>query len=206
MADAYERAIGLIITATIPLAVLLAALATSVIRFLYGAKWLPAATPLRFLLVLAVGRVVIQTTLDFIAADGAPMSILKVQVAWLLMLIPALTIGAHRYGIAGVGVGHMVVVVVWVVPLLAIVLRRRCEVDLGRVARQFVRPVLAAAGALVILELTLRVVSDPTLQLFLGGAAGFATYAALIVPFNPAVKWGLNQFRSAPKPIALSEA
>ncbi|HUI49494.1 MAG TPA: hypothetical protein VL119_12400, partial [Acidimicrobiia bacterium] len=166
---------------------------------------LPASTPLRYLLVLAVGRVVIQTTLEFIAARGQPGTNLKIQAAWLIALTPALIFGARRWGIAGVGVGHMTVVALWVAPLLAIAIHR-AGVDLRDVGMQLLRPLLAALGAWGAVELTLLAVHGAQLvELVVAGAAGTVVYIALVAPFNPLVSWGIQQVRPG-RQVALAEA
>lgn len=205
MARAYVQAVGLIVTAIIPIVVLLAALSHQVIHVVYGDRWLPASTPLRYLLVLAVGRVVIQTTLEFIAARGQPGTNLKIQAAWLIALTPALIFGARRWGIAGVGVGHMTVVALWVAPLLAIAIHR-AGVDLRDVGMQLLRPLLAALGAWGAVELTLLAVHGAQLvELVVAGAAGTVVYIALVAPFNPLVSWGIQQVRPG-RQVALAEA
>jgi O-antigen/teichoic acid export membrane protein len=194
MARAFTRAVGIIVAATVPLALLLGLLAPEAINLIYGARWLGAVTPLRFLLVLAVARVVIQTTLDYIAAAGRPVVILRVQLVWLIVLVPALILGAERYGIRGVGLAHMAVVVFVVTPLVALALHR-AGVDIAQLARQFVRPVLAAVVAGIVIEGLLTVVTVTLPRLLVVGGAGAAAYLAMLVPFNPLVAWAWTSLR-----------
>jgi PST family polysaccharide transporter len=202
MKRAYTRGIGILATGIFPIVALLASLSTNVIQFVYGGVWLPASTPLRFLLVLAIGRVTIQTTLEFLAADGAAGTILRIQTAWLVVLVPALIVGATNYGIAGVGVAHMAVVLLWVLPLLGSTLHRR-GVELRPVAAGFIRPVIGAAGAIVTVTAVEHFVAGSFLQLVIAGAAGLAVYLALVIPHNELVEWGWQQARRR-KPAELA--
>ena len=198
-----HRGVGLIATGIFPIVALLASLSRNVIQFIYGGVWLPASTPLRFLLVLALGRVTIQTTLEFLAADGAAGTILKIQTAWLVVLVPALIFGATEYGIAGVGVAHMAVVLLWVLPILGATLHRR-GVELRPVAAVFIRPTIAAAGALVTVAAVKHFVTGSFVQLVVAGAAGLVVYLALVLPHNKIVEWGWKQARGGGKSAELS--
>ena len=108
LVDAYPRTIGVAVAAILPVVLLLGVLAPEVIRFVYGEKWLPAVTALRFLLVLGGLRIVLELFGNLISADGRPQVNLAIRFVWLVALVPALLLGAHLEGIRGVGIGHMV--------------------------------------------------------------------------------------------------
>ena len=117
LVDAYPRTIGVAVAAILPVVLLLGVLAPEVIRFVYGEKWLPAVTALRFLLVLGGLRIVLELFGNLISADGRPQVNLAIRFVWLVALVPVLLLGAHLDGIRGVGIGHMVVVLGLVLPM-----------------------------------------------------------------------------------------
>ena len=101
-------------TLSIPACVLLAVFATPLIRFVYGVQWVPAALPLTMLSIVGVLRIALELGYDYLAAIGRTVSILAIHALWLAGLVPALIVGARWDGIAGVGWGHLVTLVVLV--------------------------------------------------------------------------------------------
>jgi O-antigen/teichoic acid export membrane protein len=186
MVNAYTNALGALVSVTLPVAVVLAVLAPEVIDLLYGERWSAAAAPLRFLLMLAVARVAIQVTFELLIADGRPRVPLFVLLIWLVVLMPALALGAELGGLAGVGASHLVVVAVVAVPLL-LRLVTYIGVALPQVARQVARPMLAAAAAAAAMLVLGELVEGTVLRLVLVGAAGAATYLLVLLPGNSIV-------------------
>lgn len=188
LATAIPRAIGVAMAVLVPMVTTLAVLAPEVIEFLYGRKWAPAATPLRFLLILGGMRIVMDLLVDLTIADGRPRTALAVRSAWLVAVVPALAVGAEADGLRGVGIAHVLVASIVVLPLLLMDARRSGvrPVDLGR---QAVRPLLsgvaAAAAALAVVPFVPGVVP----RLVVAGGAGGLAYLVTFVPKNPLVAW-----------------
>ena len=67
------------VAAILPVVLLLGVLAPEVIRFVYGEKWLPTVTALRFLLVLGGLRIVLELFGNLISADGRPQVNLAIR-------------------------------------------------------------------------------------------------------------------------------
>ena len=106
---AFPRSIGVAVSVLVPLVVLLAVLGPEVITFVYGERWLEAATPLRFLVVLGGMRVLIDLFVDLSIADGRPNVALAIRSIWLAALVPAIAVGAAADDLRGVGIAHLVV-------------------------------------------------------------------------------------------------
>ena len=132
---AFSRAAGLIMAVTLPLCAVLAGYAPAVITFLYGEKWIPSADALRLLCVLGAARVAVELSYDYLVAVGRTTSNFAVQVLWLLLLVPALVVGANRGGILGVAAGHAVIAGLVIGPVYAVALRR-ANVSLRSLARE----------------------------------------------------------------------
>lgn len=191
---AFPRSIGVAMSVLVPLVVVLEVLAPEVIRFLYGNKWEAAATPLRFLVLLGGLRIVIDLLMDLTIADGRPTTSLKIRTVWLIALIGALAAGAHLDGLRGVGIAHVMVAVLIIVPWL-LVDARRSGVKAVWLGRQVVRPALAGLLSAAAMLAVLAVLHGDLLRLFVGGAVGGLVYLAALLPRNPLVAWALTQVR-----------
>jgi PST family polysaccharide transporter len=188
MAAACVRSMGIVVSATLPLALLLAILAPQLLTFLYGARWVDAATPLRFLLVLAVARVMVQVAFEYLVADGRPRVPLYILCTWLVVLVPALSAGATLDGIRGVGTAHMLVVVLVALPITLRALRTS-GVHVASLGRELFRPVVAAAVMAAVVALLEPAFNDAFVTLVVLGSLGIAVYLLALVPRNPTVQW-----------------
>jgi O-antigen/teichoic acid export membrane protein len=116
LAEAFARAMGLLMALTVPACVLLATLAGPLIHAIYGERWVPAAHALSLLALLGMLRVAYQLMYDLMAAAGKRNALMGVQGLWLAALIPVLLIGARLRGITGVSAGHILVAALLVGP------------------------------------------------------------------------------------------
>ncbi|THA84526.1 lipopolysaccharide biosynthesis protein [Streptomyces sp. A0592] len=181
LAAGFARALGVVTAATVPLCVLLAALAAPVIGLVYGERWLPAAGALPWLMALGLVRIGCELAYDCLVAIGRRRSLIAVQGLWLVLLIPALVIGARGGGIVGVAQGHVVVAGAVVVPVFLLALHRG-GIRLGTVARACAWPLLGGAvmaAALLVLE---RYLGDSVPALLATATAGTLAYAVCLLP------------------------
>ncbi len=72
---------------------------------------------LRFLAVLAALRILFELAYDYLVVRRRSGHLLVVQLVWLVALLPVLWYAAHRFGLAGVAAGQLLVVAVIVLPL-----------------------------------------------------------------------------------------
>lgn len=177
----FSTSLALLMTLSIPACVLLATFAAPLVRFVYGDRWFPAAAPLIVLSLVGILRIALELAYDCLAAIGRTMAIMAVNGLWLVALVPALVTGARRGGITGVAWGHLVTVVVVVVPAFAWALSR-AQVPVGSYARGLVRPSVAGLAMVGVgVAVTSRLESD-FLVLALGGTLSLATYVAIVLP------------------------
>jgi PST family polysaccharide transporter len=176
-----QIAVPALVSVLLPIVVLMTTLAPQVVAVLYGDKWAPAVTALRFLMVLAAVRLLTGLALDILTGAGAPRSSLWVNIGWAVVLIPALMIGTHVYGIRGTAMAHALIGVFVALPL-AIVALQRTGVRMGPIPRALVRPLAAAAACAVAAIATARVTGpNPVVELIVAGAVGMVWYLAICV-------------------------
>lgn len=181
LAAGFGRALGVVMTGTVPLCVLLSALAGPIVELVYGERWLPAAAALPWLMGLGLVRIGCELAYDCLVAIGHRRSLIGVQGLWLAVLVPVLVAGAGAGGIEGVAQGHVLVAGAVVVPVFLFALHRG-GVGLGTVARACVWPFLGGAvmaGVVLGLE---RLLGDGVLALLATGAGATLCYAVCVLP------------------------
>jgi PST family polysaccharide transporter len=182
LAEGFGRGLQLLMAAAVPACVLLATLAEPLIRTVYGAKWAAAAGPLRYLAALGLLRVAFELCYDCLSAAGRRRSLLVVQGAWLVALIPVLLVFAHRDGIVGVGAGHVLVAGLVAAPAFLVAMRR-AGVPLRTIVDSVGPPFLAGAVCGVLSWSAYRLLGDNTLSLLVAGTAGLLGYAVVLLPW-----------------------
>jgi PST family polysaccharide transporter len=205
LSKGVTSSLSLLFLAVMPIAVLLAALAHPLISFLYGSTWLPAAEPLRFLMILMVVRMVTGLCMDIMMSTGATRWTLVVNAGWLVMAIPALWFATKADGAEGAAVAQAIVGVLVAVPLAAVALHR-VGVRIAPLGRRMIRPLLAGAVAAVVAALLSQAVSGAGAfaQLAIGGTGGMLVYLFLAIPRNDLRVWiaALKRHRSQPGTVA----
>lgn len=179
----FAMCFGLALAAILPVCAGLALYAEPVIEILYGRRWLAAAPALQLLVVFSIGRVAVELTYDFLAANGRTMSTVWLHVIWLVALVPTLVAGARIDAIRGVAAGHALVVVVVLVPTLAILLHR-AGMSLRLIAVESWRPVAGVAVMAMTVPLAGLVSDVPAFRLGTGVALGALAYGLLVLPMR----------------------
>ncbi|VTR76321.1 oligosaccharide flippase family protein [Cellulomonas hominis] len=163
----------------VPVACLLGVLSGQVVVLLYGDRWLPAAAALTALAAFGAVRVLFDLMATYLIARGSTRPVLGIQVVWLVVLVPALVLGARWWGSAGVGWAHVAVALAVVLPLYLVAVRRS-GADLRGLAAATWLPLVAAPPTVAAALLVSRLVEGPVPGLLLGGLAGALVYAALV--------------------------
>jgi PST family polysaccharide transporter len=162
--EAFSRSLTLVAGVSVLGGVLLAGLADPIISLLYGERWLAAIGVLPLLAVLGAIRVILDLCYDLLIATGRAGSLLKVQIAWLALLVIALPVGASLNGIVGVAAAHAIVAGAVILPLHAALLAG-AGLRLRTILRALT-PVLAAgavAGATAVVGLQIDASPLPTI-------------------------------------------
>ncbi|WP_371668110.1 oligosaccharide flippase family protein [Streptomyces sp. NBC_00289] len=181
LAQGFSRALGVLITGTVPLCVLLAGLAGPAVQLIYGSHWAPAAAALPWLMALGLIRIGSELAYDCLVAVGQRRSLFLVQGLWLAALIPVLLVAARTNGIVGVSQAHVLVAGGLVVPVFLVALSRG-GIGVGRIARACAWPFLGGAVmAAVILGLQ-HPFGDGRLALVAIATIALAAYTVCVLP------------------------
>lgn len=184
--EVRNRGLVLCIAPLVTLATLvslgLAAAAVPVVTLVYGERWEPAAAALTGLAVFGGTRVLLDLVATFLIAAGETRTVLVVQVAWVLTMVPAMIVGVARWGLAGAGWTHVAVVVAVVVPLY---LRALAKVGVrsGDLLRPAVVPLIAAVPAAVVCAWLDGLGNNRLLTLLGVAAAVLVLYALPLLPW-----------------------
>jgi O-antigen/teichoic acid export membrane protein len=185
--SAFVPVCTVLLLVTLPACLALAALAEPIVGIVYGDTWLPAASVLPWLMVLALARVIGELVYDFLVALGSSRSNLTLQVVWLAALVVSLPVAVRAGGIEGVAMAHAGVATLVVLPAYAVVLRR-AGVSLRAMAEQVSRPLVATIAAAAAATAVVLVVGDQLAQLTIGAALIGAVYIAIVYPMRTMLK------------------
>jgi lipopolysaccharide exporter len=163
-----------------PISALTAALATPLVRVLYGQKWLAASPVLAPLTLYGSISVLCLLFANVLSGFGDTRRLFYAQIPWLCALIPAMAFGIELDGITGAAWAHIVVICLVALPVYVIMLKRTTSTSLRPMVRAAAFPILAALAGGVVAALVSSVMPTPFVQLVVGGAAGGLLYVVLV--------------------------
>jgi len=124
MRRGFLSAAALLGAVTLPVCLMISGSAVPLIGFAYGVRWLYAAQALVWLSLLAALRIFFELTYDYFVVLARTRVVFTVQLAWLVVLIPALVAAAHAGGIGGVSAAEVAVAACVILPWYLHELRR----------------------------------------------------------------------------------
>lgn len=130
-----------------PIAGCMIVFADEMITTIYGSQWQEAATILRILAVYGAMFVLGLLFANIVISSGKTKVLFGVQVANLLVLLPALWGGITMAGLAGVGLAHLLVVITVTLPVYLLVLRRQIGLRISSCLGSIIPALAAAASA-----------------------------------------------------------
>jgi PST family polysaccharide transporter len=116
MRSGFLSVAGLLCGVTLPICLMLSGLASPLIGFVYGARWLPSAQPLRWLAVLAALQILFELTYDYFVVLAMSRIVFTLQLIWLVVLIPGLVVGARLGGVSGAAMAETFIAAGLVLP------------------------------------------------------------------------------------------
>jgi len=179
--DGFRDSLFLVLSLGMMLGTLRAAYASGIVTFLYGGRWEGAALAVPALVILSMGRMLVELTYDYLVALGRTVGNVWLHALWLVALVPVLVVGASLFGIRGVSWGHAVVVLCIVVPGVGFLLHRS-GIRVWRLLADFALPATGSVAILLSAWLIRSVLPPGFLMLAVGGVGGVAIYALIVGP------------------------
>lgn len=182
-ASVYQRSMPSLVVIVLPISIGLSMLSNPIIRLLYGSKWADSAPILTALAWVAFGKILLDFSYDYLVGSGANRRVFNIQVAWLIVLTPALSVAASVWGVPqAVAAGSALVMWGVAVPLYLRSLSHT-GVRIRSLALALSRPALAGT-ALAACVAVVRVVADSQLQeLVFSVLVGAPVYLAITLPY-----------------------
>jgi PST family polysaccharide transporter len=175
----FGRALGMLFVPVVPACVLLGVLGHPLVRFVYGARWSDAGGPLAFLAVVGASRVALELAYDFLVSAGKSDDALRLNLLWLVSLVPMLIVAAHVGGITAVAAGHVVALCLVVLPAYMKVLRG-LGVTVASVVGPISRPLVGGALMALTALAALAVIPGDLARLVAGGTLSLLVYALVV--------------------------
>jgi O-antigen/teichoic acid export membrane protein len=170
---------SVLLCATLPPMLFLAASSEPLINLIYGAAWLPAAVVLSWLVAAAFVKIICDLAYDFLVVLGKSGTVFMIQMGSLLVLIPALISGALLFGLAGLAAAQALVTGLVVLPCYLGQLHK-AGVDLGPMAGSIRLPATAGFAAGTFAWLMATVQPYPLLAVTSSGLAAGALTLGLL--------------------------
>jgi O-antigen/teichoic acid export membrane protein len=180
MLAAFRSMVGALAGLTAPICVLLAVAASPVILFVYGSEWAPSAHVLLWLAISALFRIFFELVYDFLVVLRRTSAILVTQLVWVIVLVPALIVGAHVGGIGGVAASQALVAGLLILPLYILRISAAGLRPRALLTRVWGPMGLAVCAGAVGLVLTYRI-DQPFLACLAVGVLGLCTVALLLM-------------------------
>ncbi|HSG78374.1 MAG TPA: lipopolysaccharide biosynthesis protein [Acidimicrobiia bacterium] len=183
--DALRRgflsSIGYVQMLVVPLGLGMIIAAEPLVLITLGGDWTDVIPVVRVVAAFAMVSTVMVSDGDVYKAIGRPGLLLRFALVKIVLLVPALLVGA-QHGLVWVGAAHLATALV-IKGARAVVVARLLDLPMSAIGRRLA-PSAVAGTALVLASLpTLRATAslDPWAQLLLTAAAGSAAYVAVLV-------------------------
>lgn len=124
MRSTLNSVVGLLTAVALPVCMVAAGAAEPIVTFIYGSAWSDAAQALRFLAIGAAFRILFELLYDYLVVLNRSRALLAVQLLHLGCLIPALILGGHLAGMAGIAAAQVLVYALAIFPAYLFLLSR----------------------------------------------------------------------------------
>ena len=187
---AFCATLGMIALAILPVCLLIAAVSDPLVRLLLGQKWAAAAAPISILALAGACAVLHSNTGSVYAALGKPKIAALNGVANVALLLPALWVGVHFDGVAGVSAAVLALGVLGLFSTYFVFVRQT-PIQVADIATVCWRPIVAGAISYACVRAMLASITFPegllgsslavAAGLFLGATIDIAAVAVLWV-------------------------
>ncbi|GGF90397.1 lipopolysaccharide biosynthesis protein [Rhodococcoides trifolii] len=192
MTDVFLGLAGVLAAVSLPVCAVVAAAARPIVAFVYGDEWARSADVLTWLAAAAGARILFELVYDYLVVTRRSSTILVVQVAWTVALVPALVIASHYGGLAGIALAQFVVALLVALPLYLLALR-----SVGSSTSRLARRLLVPAGASCFLALGVAATTSQIGNSFVACAVAGSLCAATVAALGFSDRAAIARLRSA---------
>jgi PST family polysaccharide transporter len=175
---------ALLASVSFPICMILSGAASPLIHFVYGPRWALAARVLVWLGVLTALRILFEFVYDYFVVLARSRVVFTVQLAWLIVLVPALIGGAKLTGTAGVAMAEVLVAALLVLPWYLYELSR-VGIPMVMLARNVWFPLVGALGVDLLSVRLGEVIHNSFAALAVIGLVTLATVGMLLYRMKP---------------------
>ena len=179
LSASFGRVLRPVAAVGVPLCALIAVAAPEIVTFVYGGAWDGVGPVLRWLAVLAAAKLFFELSYDYLVVRGRSSALLRIQLVWLSVLVPAVWFGATVGGIEGAALSLLVVSLAVSLPMYVAELTR-VDVRAASVVRALVTPVAGAVLTALAVTLVLHEVPAGFVALVLSGVVAAGVTAAVV--------------------------
>ncbi|MFF5793529.1 oligosaccharide flippase family protein [Paeniglutamicibacter sp. NPDC012692] len=176
---AVRGLLGILASAAFPAFLALAGAAGPLVRLVYGEPWIPAAKVLSWLVVAALSKVFYELVYDYLVVAGRTGTVMMIQLAGLVVLVPALWFGATVAGLVGLAAAQAAVAFVVLMPMYLWQLRR-AGIGLGSMLGMLWLPAISGLVVGMVCYLCARLIPIPLLALSAGALFSLLVMAGLL--------------------------
>jgi lipopolysaccharide exporter len=177
--ETLSRWVRLVCLIAFPVSAMTMVLSTDLIHVLYGPVWAGAAPILGVLSIYGALFVVSLLLSNLLVGIGRTGKVLLVQAVWLTTLVFAVWLGVTWWGVLGAAVAHVLVIVVFIIPVYLWALRTVVSAVPRLLWHAAAAPLGAAAAAALAAFLVTLAMSPGLLRMVTAGAVGGLVYLAL---------------------------
>jgi O-antigen/teichoic acid export membrane protein len=192
MRKSFTSAITLLSAVTMPICLLIGGSAVPLISFVYGHKWIGAASALLWLAILSAMRVLFELTYDYFVVLAKSRVVFTVQLAYLVVLVPCLVVGARADGIRGVAIAGVLVAAGVVLPWYLIELSR-VGIRIRVLVQRLWLPLCVAAAVGVMARTAARFIHNDFAACAVSGVLALIVIGLLVYR----MRWAVTELRAA---------
>ena len=179
MNSAMTSIVVVLASATFPFILFLAGGAVPLVDFVYGEAWLTAASAISWLVIAATCKVFCDLAYDYLVVLGKSGTVFTVQAGSLLVLVPALMVGASWWGLGGLAAAQAAITGCVVLPLYIWQLRKN-GLAIKAMLSKIRLPLAAGLGTGLAARVLAMTVGNHLVALFAAAAIAVLVTAALL--------------------------
>lgn len=183
VANVYTKMLAVVAAFNFPLYLFVFAFSYDVILVVFGERWLPSVELLRITSIWGMVRCVMNPVGSLLYACGRYTASLKWNVAFVVLTVPALIVGA-MFGVKGIACSQLGIMLVAFIPFWRLLVFPSTKISLRRYVGIFVTPLVLGVCAVSIAYFVTGHMGSGLQRLVVAGAVSSIVYLVLSYRFN----------------------